>query len=127
MAINLILNTLLSVVLFIYIGFIGIPIATSVSAWISVLLMNYYLNKHDYYRISKEIILPTTIIFICSFVMYLYLLFLKKYSGIFFNLLQFNEIIFLLFSVLSSILLYFTIISFYKPFKYSEIKKILQK
>ena len=40
-AINLIINTLLSIVLFIYIGFIGIPIATSVSAWISVLLMNY--------------------------------------------------------------------------------------
>ena len=43
------------------------------------------------------------------------------------NLFQDHEIIFLLFSVLSSILLYFILISFYKPFKYSEIKKILQK
>ena len=39
-AINLVINTILSIVLFIYIGFIGIPIATSVSAWISVFLMN---------------------------------------------------------------------------------------
>ena len=125
-AINLVINTILSIVLFIYIGFIGIPIATSVSAWISVLLMNYYLKEHGYYRISKRIILPTIIIIFASLIMYLYLSFLKKNSGIFFNLLQDNEIIFLLFSVLSSILLYFILISFYKPFTYSEIKKILQ-
>jgi putative peptidoglycan lipid II flippase len=126
-AINLVINTILSIVLFIYIGFIGIPIATSVSAWISVFLMNNSLNRHGYYRISKRIFLPTTIIIFASIIMYLYLLFLKNYLGIFFNFLQDNEKIFLLFSVLSSILLYFILISFYKPFKYSEIKKILQK
>ena len=125
-AINLVINTILSIVLFIYIGFIGIPIATSVSAWISVFLMNNSLNRYGYYRISNRIILPTTIIILASIIMYLYLLFLKSYLGIFFNFLQDNEIIFLLFSVLSSILLYFILISFYKPFKYSEIKKILQ-
>ena len=56
-----------------------------------------------------------------------YLIFLENYLEILFNFLQGHEIIFLLFSVLSSILLYFILISFYKPFKYSEIKKILQK
>ena len=76
-AINLVINTILSIVLFIYIGFIGIPIATSVSAWISVFLMNNYLNRHGYYRISKRIILPTTIIIFASIIMFLYLLFLK--------------------------------------------------
>ncbi len=126
-AINLAMNTLFSIVLFINIGFIGIPIATSISAWISVLLMNYYLKMFNYYQISSRIIFPITIIAISSFFMYLYLFFLKKYSEIFFNLLQDREIIFLLFSVLSSILLYFILISFYKPFKYSEIKKILKK
>ena len=126
-AINLAINTVLSVGLFINIGFIGIPIATSTSAWISVLLMNYYLKKHDYYRISKRIILPIIIIIIVSLIIYFYLSLLKNYLGIFINLLQDYEIIFLLFSVLSSILLYFILISFYKPFKYSEIKKILKK
>ena len=104
-----------------------IPIATSLSAWISVLLMNYYLKKSGYYQISNKFILPASIIIIVSFIMYLYISFLKNYLGIFFNLIQNYEIIFLLFSVLSSILLYFILISFYKPFKYSEIKKILQK
>ena len=76
---------------------------------------------------ATELSLPTTIIIIASIIMYLYLLFLKNYLGIFFNFLQDNEIIFLLFSVLSSILLYFILISFYKPFKYSEIKKDFTK
>ena len=124
---NLITNTALSIALFINIGFIGIPIATSISAWISILLMNYYLKKYDYYLISKKMFLPTTIIIVVSFVMYLYLSFLKYYSGIFYDLLWGQKIIFLLFSVASSILLYFILISFYKPFTYSEIKKILQK
>ena len=124
---NLITNTALSIALFINIGFIGIPIATSISAWISILLMNYYLKKYDYYLISKKMFLPTTIIIVVSLVMYLYLSFLKYYSGIFYDLLWGQKIIFLLFSVASSILLYFILISFYKPFTYSEIKKILQK
>ena len=126
-AINLFINTFLSIALFINIGFIGIPIATSISAWISVLLMNYYLIKFDYYRISSRIISPLLVIIVGSLIMYLYLFALKKYSEIFLNLPQNHEIIFLLFSVLSSILLYFILISFYKPFKYSEIKRILRK
>ncbi len=126
-AINLAINAILSVVLFIYLGFTGIPIATSISAWISVLLMNYYSRKHNYFQIRSNVILPITIIIIASLIMYLYLFFLKNNLEIFLNLLYSNEIIFLLFSVLSSILLYFILISFYKPFKYSEIKKILQK
>ncbi len=125
--INIIINTVLSIVLFINIGFVGIPIATSVSAWISVILMNYFLEKYDYYKISNRIFLPITIIFIASLLMYFYLLFLTKYPEIFISLFQDHEIIFLLFSVLSSILLYFILISFYKPFRYSEIKKVLQK
>ena len=126
-AVNLIINTLLSIVLFIYIGFVGIPIATTISAWISVLYMNYYLKKNNYFKFTYKTIFSTSIIIIVSFIMYLYLFFLKKYLSInLYNSLN-NEIIFLLFSVLSSILLYFVLISFYKPFKYSELKKILQK
>jgi len=90
-------------------------------------LMNYSLYKNNYYQISRGIIFPGAIIIIVSFIMYLYLIFLENYLEILFNFLQGYEIIFLLFSVLSSILLYFILISFYKPFKYSEIKKILQK
>ena len=74
-ATNLVINTTLSIVLFVNLGFIGIPIATSISAWISVLLMNYSLYKNNYYQISRRIIFPGTIIIIVSFIMYLYLIF----------------------------------------------------
>ena len=125
--INLAMNTFLSIVLFIYLGFIGIPIATSISAWVSVILMNYYLQKNNYHKIKKETIFPILIIIIMSSIMYLYLLLLNNYLPVLLNFIQYNEIIFLLFSVFSSILLYFVLISFYKPFRYFELKKILQK
>ena len=123
---NLVMNTSLGIALFLHIGFVGIPIATSLSAWASVLLMIYFLKNNNYYKIRKKIIFPILVIILMSLILYIYLLFLKTYFLIFFNFLQNNEIIFLLFSVLSSILLYFVLISIYKPFKYSEIKKILQ-
>ena len=109
-AINLVINTILSIVLFIYIGFIGIPIATSVSAWISVFLMNNSLNRHGYYRISKRIILPTTIIIFASIIMFLYLLFLKNYLGYFLIFYKTMKLYFFLFSVL---LQYYFILSLF--------------
>ena len=125
--VNLILNTLLSIILFLKFGFIGIAIATSISAWMSILIMHYYLNKYNYFKLRINILYPIIVISIVSFIMYLYLSNLLRYSVNIVNFLFINEIIFLLFSVLSSILLYFILISFYKPFKYTEIKKILQK
>ena len=126
-AINLIINISLSIFLFIEVGFIGIPIATSISAWISVLLMNYYLKKYNYFVIRKNIFAPVSVIIAVSLVMFFYLFMLNKNLLFFLNFFYDNKIIFLLFSVLSSILLYFVLISFYKPFKHSEIIKILQK
>ena len=45
---NLVLNTVLSIILFLYIGFVGIAIATSISAWISVLVLYYYLSSYTH-------------------------------------------------------------------------------
>ena len=58
------------------------------------------------------------------------------WEGLASNIINFDEIFisfylgetfFLLFLVLSSILLYLFIISFYKPFSYTEIKKVFNK
>jgi peptidoglycan biosynthesis protein MviN/MurJ (putative lipid II flippase) len=108
-------------------GFVGIAIATSVSAWISVALLHLGLEKNNYFKITNKIVVPIIIIFLVSFLMYLYLNFLMKYVSVISSFFYYNEIIFLVFSVISSILLYLIIISFYKPFKYSELKKILKK
>ncbi len=125
-AINLIFNTSLSIVLFIYIGFTGIALATSISAWLSILVMYYFLEKNNYYKITKSTTFPIIVVILSSIGMYFYLILLKKNSIIFLHFFYSNEIIFLLFSVLSSILLYLILISFYKPFKFAHITKILK-
>ena len=122
--INLIMNTGISVVLFINLGFVGIVIGTSISAWFSVIIMQFYLNNLNYYKLKSSLILPMFIIFISSLILFFYLQFLKAYID---ELYIDNKIIFLLFSVVSSILLYFFMISFYKPFSYRELKKIVSK
>ena len=124
---NLIFNTIISIILFLKIGFIGIAIGTSVSAWLSVIMMQYFLSKNNYYKISHNFFKPLFIIFLSSIILYFYLTYLEIYSSEILEKFELNKIIFLLFSVLSSIFLYFFVISFYKPFSYTELKKVIIK
>ena len=55
---NLIFNTIISIILFLKMGFIGIAIGTSVSAWLSVIMMQYFLSKNNYYKISYNFLKP---------------------------------------------------------------------
>ena len=126
-ALNLILNTILGIILFMSMGFVGIAIATSLSAWISVILLHFNLKRNNYFKMSSKMIKPIVVIITASFLMYLYLYNVSKYISEISDFSQYNEIISLVFSVISSILLYLILISFYKPFKYSEIKNILKK
>jgi putative peptidoglycan lipid II flippase len=121
------LNTVLSIILFIYIGFVGIAIATSISAWISVFVLYYYLQKNCYFIFSSKIIKPTILVLLASFIIGIYIYFFKDYFDEIFISFYLGETFFLLFLVLSSILLYLFIISFYKPFSYTEIKKVFNK
>ena len=124
---NLIFNTIISIILFLKMGFIGIAIGTSVSAWLSVIMMQYFLSKNNYYKISHNFLKPLFIIFLSSIILYFYLTYLEIYSSEILEKFELNKIIFLLFSVLSSIFLYFFVISFYKPFSYTELKKVIIK
>ena len=124
---NLIFNTIISIILFLKMGFIGIAIGTSVSAWLSVIMMQYFLSKNNYYKISYNFLKPLFIIFLSSIILYFYLTYLEIYSSEILEKFELNKIIFLLFSVLSSIFLYFFVISFYKPFSYTELKKVIIK
>ncbi len=124
---NLVLNTVLSIILFTYMGFVGIAIATSISAWISVVVLYYYLQKNHYFIFSKKILKPTILVLLASFVLGIYIYFFRNYFGEIFISFYIGETIFLLFLVFSSMLLYVFVISFYKPFSYTEIKKVFKK
>ena len=121
--VTVILNTALSIYLFISYGFIGIAVATSVSSWVNVLLLYFYLMKKDYFIHSKKIFIPFFIILLVSTILGIYLFILKNvylsynFSNFFYEALFFLTIIF------SGIVIYFIMISFYKPFNYVNLKK----
>ena len=51
------LNVTISVIFFNKIGFLIIPIATSISTWIGVLIFLYLLVKNNYLSLKKKIVL----------------------------------------------------------------------
>ena len=55
--ISVLLNVLISVYYFKDLGFIIIPIATSISSWINSILLYIYLHKENYFKFNKKLII----------------------------------------------------------------------
>ena len=76
------LNVLISLTFFRSIGFLIIPIATSISTWVGVLIFLYQLKKNNFLLIQNELFYNTFKIVISSLIMTFALIFsLKKYSS----------------------------------------------
>jgi Uncharacterized membrane protein, putative virulence factor len=120
---NLAINTILSVLLFYHIGFVGIALATSISAWLNVLVLYIFLSKKKYFNLSRAIVSPLLVIICASAVLGFYLLVASYYYSYYFNEFLVYKLLGISVILLSSIILYFFLISFYKPFSYNEIKK----
>ena len=76
------LNVVISLSLFNKIGFLIIPLATSISTWIGVLIFLYCLQKRKYLLLQKKLLSNTFKIIISSVIMVLALkLLLDKYSS----------------------------------------------
>lgn len=121
--ITVILNTTLSIILFLRYGFLGIAAATSISSWVNVSLLYIYLMKKDYFKHSNSLFTPIFVIIVASLLLGIYLFILKNiylsfnFSGFFYQFLFFFIII------LSGLSAFFLMISFYKPFNYVNLKK----
>ena len=75
------LNVIISVSLFQKIGFLIIPIATSISTWIGVLIFLYILKKRNYLILKYELLKNAIKIILSSIIMALVLVFLlEKFS-----------------------------------------------
>ena len=75
------LNVVISLTFFKNIGFIIIPIATSISSWIGVLIFLYLLKKNNVLLLQKKLFLNTFKIIISSVIMSIVLVIaLEKYS-----------------------------------------------
>ena len=120
--ISVILNILISVSFFNKVGFIIIPIATSISSWINVFILFYFIRKRNFYYFDKIFIykFPRMILSVVVMGVVLYLL-----LGFFSEKFEYNEswkFIYLFIIVTISLLSYFIISNFSGAFKFRDIK-----
>jgi len=120
--ISVLLNILISIFYFKDLGFIIIPIATSISSWINSILLYAYLHKESYFKFNKRLIIQIIRIIFSTIIMGICLQNLLYYFD---NQLSFEnnyKFIYLLILVIFSILIYFVVSVITKAFKLSDIK-----
>ena len=116
------LNICISIYYFKSVGFIIIPIATTISSWFNSLLLFIYLKKDDLFQFNN--------IFLIKFIK---IIFISILMGLFFNysLLFFEDqldykynfkFIYLVLIVFLTILFYSILSLVFKAFKYQDIK-----
>jgi len=116
------LNIIISVSLFNKLGFVIIPIATSVSSWINVFMHYYFIKKRNLHIFDSKFIykFPRMILSAVVMGMILYLL-----LGFFSDKFDYNEswkFIYLFIIVIISLISYFLISNFSGAFKFKDIK-----
>ena len=119
---SVLLNIFISITFFNKIGFIIIPISTTISSWVNVILLFLYLNYKKYFTVnSKTIFSFIKILCSSSISVYLFYLVLKKFSFLFVyenNL----KLLYMLIVVIFIILIYVFVSILTKTFKLSDIK-----
>ena len=120
--VSVILNILISISFFNKIGFIIIPMATSISSWINVLLHFYFIKKRNLYKFDQKFIykFPRMLLSVVVMGIVLYLL-----LGFFSDKFEYNEswkFIYLFIIVIISLISYFLISNFSGAFKFKDIR-----
>jgi len=120
--ISVFINIIISVSLFNSFGFIIIPIATSISSWLNVLMHLYFIKKRNLHSFDSKFIHKLPRIILSAVVMggVLYLL-----LGFFSDKFNYNEswkFIYLFIIVIISLISYFLISNFTGAFKFKDIK-----
>ena len=119
---SVILNIIISVYYFKEIGFIIIPIATSISSWFNGILLFIFLKKNNLFQFNEIFILRFVKIIFASLLMGIFFNYLIVY---FQNQLSFNQSIksfYLILSVILGLLFYLLISYSIKAFKTSDFK-----
>ena len=120
--VSVILNIIISVSFFKKFGFIILPIAASISSWVSVFFHYYFIKKRNLYNFDKTFIykFPRIILSVVVMGIVLYLL-----LGLFSDKFVYNEswkFIYLFIIVIISLISYFLISNFSGAFKFKDIK-----
>ena len=116
------LNIVISIYYFNKVGFIIIPIATSISSWVNVLLLYFYINKKNYYKITVPEIFSIVRIFCASSIsIYIFFLMINNFSSYLSNDNNY-KLAALIIMVFTTFFLYILISIVTKTFKSSDIK-----
>ena len=120
--ISVLINITISIIFFKQIGFIIIPIATTISSWINAILLFKKLSENNFFKLRNILNFSNfKILIVSSFSIYVFYLLLNTFEK---HLSYDNE--FKLFTiillVLITILIYISISLITKTFKYSDIK-----
>jgi len=120
--ISVLLNVFISIYYFSEIGFIIIPIATSISSWFNSILLLVFLKKRQLFYFNQIFFIKFIKIVTASILMGLFFNFLLNF---FQNELAFNNTIkslYLVLSVILGLLFYLIVCYFIKAFKMADIK-----
>ena len=120
--VSVFINILISVYYFKDLGFIIIPIATSISSWVNSIFLYIYLHKEDYFKINKKLIIQIIRVAISTITMGILLQNLLSYFDSELSFENNYKFIYLFFIVILSILIYFVVSLITKAFKLSDIK-----
>ena len=120
--ISVLINITISIIFFKQIGFIIIPIATTISSWINAILLFIKLSENNFFKLRNILNFSNFKIFLVSsfsiYIFYLLINTFEKYLS-YDNEFKLFTIILL---VLITILIYISISLITKTFKYSDIK-----
>ncbi len=120
--ISVILNIFISIIFFNRVGFIIIPISTTISSWINALLLFLFLKNKNLYYIDLKLILSLLkilcIVFLSSYFFYFMI---NNFSQ---NLIYENnyKLLNMLIMVIITLFSYILLSIFTKAFKFSDIK-----
>ena len=120
--VSVVINIIISLSLFSRIGFIIIPISTSISSWINVFMHYYFIKKRNIHIFDNKFIYRFPRIILSVVVMAIVLYLLLGFFSIKFNYNESWKFIYLFIIVIVSLISYFLISNFSGAFKFKDIK-----
>lgn len=120
--VTVILNIVISVLFFNTLGFVSIAYGTTVSCWISIIIYKFYLKKDNYYTFDRIFIERFSKIFVCTLIMGSILYFQFFYFSHGFDTGSVSKLLYLIFIISSSIIVYFTLSILFKSFSIRDFR-----
>ncbi len=120
--ISVILNILISIYYFKQIGFVIIPIATSISSWFNSILLFIFLKNKELFYISKNFLIKFIKIITASILMGLFFNFLLNFFQSELSFDKNTKSFYLILSVILGLLFYLIVCFLIKAFKMNDIK-----